>query len=107
MSFSLFPCRNYISVWIVATLFKGEEETDYLRRGSSQKTSAICGLRNIMNHKRLLSCCVEVLDSFNPRIHGVLEHLNTCLATKLVSKRSLLIQKSVCERKHLYFNVIA
>ena len=37
-----------------------------------------------MDHKRLLSCCVEMLDSFNPRIHGVLEHLNTCLATKLV-----------------------
>ncbi|KAJ7370390.1 Cilia- and flagella-associated protein 99 [Desmophyllum pertusum] len=36
-----------------------------------------------MDHKRLLSCCVEILDSFNPRIHGVLEHLNTCLATKL------------------------
>ncbi|XP_020614236.1 cilia- and flagella-associated protein 99-like [Orbicella faveolata] len=36
-----------------------------------------------MDHKRLLSCCVEVLDSFNPRILGVLEHLNTCLATKL------------------------
>ena len=27
---------------------------------------------------------MEMLDSFNPRIHGVLEHLNTCLATKLV-----------------------
>lgn len=35
-----------------------------------------------MEHKRLLKCCVEILDSFNPRIHGVLEHLNTCLATK-------------------------
>ncbi|CAH3117094.1 unnamed protein product [Porites lobata] len=35
-----------------------------------------------MNHKHLLSCCVEILDSFNPRIHGVLEHLNSCLATK-------------------------
>ena len=49
----------------------------------------------IMDHKRLLSSCVDVLDSFNPRIHGVLEHLNTCLATKLVRKPSLLIQKSV------------
>ena len=39
-----------------------------------------------MNHKHLLSCCVEILDSFNPRIHGVLEHLNSCLATKQVSK---------------------
>jgi len=39
-----------------------------------------------MNHKHLLSCCVETLDSFNPRIHGVLEHLNSCLATKQVSK---------------------
>ncbi|XP_068709069.1 cilia- and flagella-associated protein 99-like isoform X2 [Montipora foliosa] len=35
-----------------------------------------------MNHKHLFSCCVEILDSFNPRIHGVLEHLNACLATK-------------------------
>ncbi|XP_015768449.1 PREDICTED: cilia- and flagella-associated protein 99-like [Acropora digitifera] len=35
-----------------------------------------------MNHKQLLNCCVEILDSFNPRIHGVLEHLNSCLATK-------------------------
>ena len=39
-----------------------------------------------MNHKHLLSCCVEILDSFNSRIHGVLEHLNSCLATKQVSK---------------------
>ena len=50
---------------------------------------------NIMDHKRLLSSCVDVLDSFNPRIDGVLEHLNTCLATKLVRKPSLLTQKSV------------
>ncbi|KAK2572323.1 Cilia- and flagella-associated protein 99 [Acropora cervicornis] len=38
--------------------------------------------RKEMNHKQLLNCCVEILDSFNPRIHGVLEHLNSCLATK-------------------------
>lgn len=44
-----------------------------------------------MNHKHLLSCCVEILDSFNPRIHGVLEHLNSCLATKQVSKIFLLL----------------
>lgn len=43
-----------------------------------------------MNHKHLLSCCVEILDSFNPRIHGVLEHLNSCLATKQVSKVSVI-----------------
>ena len=55
-----------------------------------------------MDHKRLLSSCVDVLDSFNPRIDGVLEHLNTCLATKLVRKPSLLTQKSV---RGLIFNV--
>lgn len=43
-----------------------------------------------MNHKQLLNCCVEILDSFNPRIHGVLEHLNSCLATKQVGKISFL-----------------
>ena len=44
-----------------------------------------------MNHKHLLSCCVEILDSFNPRIHGVLEHLNSCLATKQVSNNFVLL----------------
>ena len=43
-----------------------------------------------MNHKQLLNCCVEILDSFNPRIHGVLEHLNSCLAAKQVGKISFL-----------------
>ena len=62
-----------------------KKKQKHLRRELLQIALQICA--NIkMDHKRLLSCCVEILDSFNPRIHGVLEHLNTCLATKMVSQ---------------------
>ena len=44
---------------------------------------------------------MEILDSFNPRIHGVLEHLHSCLATRQVRK-NLIIEKywSANERRH-------
>ena len=88
--------RPLVSIlWILFGAFKlVNDPLDYCnieRRRSKAKfwsgvfAESVYKLIN-MNHKHLLSFCVEILDSFNPRIHGVLEHLNSCLATKQVSK---------------------
>lgn len=95
MSFLLYPDWRFIFWWIVATFCKGERKNGTFETKTFVKSVDNLRAEIIMDHKRLLSSCVEVLDSFNPRIHGVLEHLNTCLATKLVRKLSLLTQKSV------------
>ena len=37
-----------------------------------------------MDHKQLLSCSVQILDAFHPRIHGVQEHVVASLAKRKV-----------------------